>query len=85
MATQRDNWAAVKELFESALERDPAQRSSFLKERSSDASIRAEVERLLAEHDQADKGIRRQDTYSPPPLGATFNTSPCPAETRCRP
>ena len=34
MATQPDNWAAVKALFESALEQDPAQRSSFLKEQS---------------------------------------------------
>jgi hypothetical protein len=53
MATQRDNWAAVKELFESALEQDPAHRSLFLMERCTDASLRAEVERLLAERDQA--------------------------------
>ncbi len=59
MAMQRDNWAAVKELFESALEQDPARRSAFLKERSSDASIRAEVERLLAEHDQAGTFLSR--------------------------
>jgi eukaryotic-like serine/threonine-protein kinase len=63
MAMQRDNWAAVKELFESALEQDPAQRSAFLKERSSDASIRAEVERLLAEYDQAGTFL------SNPPVG----------------
>ncbi len=53
MATQKDNWAAVKALFESALEQDPSRRSSFVKEQSSDASIRAEVERLLAEHNEA--------------------------------
>jgi hypothetical protein len=35
------------------LDEDPARRSSFLKERCPDASLRAEVERLLAEHDQA--------------------------------
>ncbi len=53
MATQPENWEAIKALFEAALELDPAQRSIFLKERSSDAGLRAEVERLLAEHDRA--------------------------------
>jgi serine/threonine protein kinase/tetratricopeptide (TPR) repeat protein len=53
MATQQDNWEAVKALFEAALEEDPANRSSFLKERCADASVCAEVERLLAEHDEA--------------------------------
>jgi tetratricopeptide (TPR) repeat protein/TolB-like protein/tRNA A-37 threonylcarbamoyl transferase component Bud32 len=53
MATQPDNWEAVKELFEAALEEDPARRSLFLKERCPDAGLRAEVERLLAEYDQA--------------------------------
>ena len=53
MATRPENWEAVKALFEAALEEDSAHRSSFLKERSPDASLRNEVERLLAEHDQA--------------------------------
>ena len=52
MATGPDNWEAVKALFEAALEKDSAHRSSFLNERCRDASVRAEVERLLAEHDQ---------------------------------
>jgi tetratricopeptide (TPR) repeat protein len=53
MATRQDNWEAVKALFESAWEVDAANRSSFLREHCSDASVRAEVERLLVEHDQA--------------------------------
>jgi hypothetical protein len=52
MATRPDNWEAVKALFEAALEKDSAHRSSFLNEQCRDASVRAEVERLLAEHDQ---------------------------------
>jgi len=40
-------------LFEAALEEDPADSSSFLKERCPDANVRAEVARLLAEHEQA--------------------------------
>jgi eukaryotic-like serine/threonine-protein kinase len=53
MATRQDNWEAVKALFEAALEEDAANRSSFLKVRCSDPSVCAEVERLLAEHDEA--------------------------------
>jgi serine/threonine protein kinase len=53
MATRPDNWEAVKALFEAALEEAPADRSSFLEERCPDAGVRAEVERLLAEHDKA--------------------------------
>ena len=53
MATQPHNWEAVKALFEAALVVDAENRSSFLKERCPDESLRAEVERLLAEHDQA--------------------------------
>jgi eukaryotic-like serine/threonine-protein kinase len=53
MATSPNNWEAVKQLFEAALGQDSAQRSSFLRAQCSDATVRAEVERLLAEHDQA--------------------------------
>jgi hypothetical protein len=53
MATRPDNWEAVKALFEAALEKDPACRPSFLKEQCADAGLRAEVERLLAEHAEA--------------------------------
>jgi serine/threonine protein kinase len=53
MAIALENWNAVKQLFEAALTQDAAQRSSFLKEQCADNGVRAEVERLLAEHDQA--------------------------------
>jgi serine/threonine protein kinase/tetratricopeptide (TPR) repeat protein len=53
MATSQEKWETVKALFEAALEQDLAHRSQFLKERCSDLSLCAEVERLLAEHDQA--------------------------------
>jgi hypothetical protein len=47
------NWDAIKDLFGAALQESPARRSSFLRERCNDASVCAEVERLLAEHEQA--------------------------------
>src|ERR1700741_2595077 len=53
MAISPSNWEAVKQLFEAALDKDRSQRSSFLREHCSDPIVRAEVERLLAEHDQA--------------------------------
>jgi eukaryotic-like serine/threonine-protein kinase len=47
-------WERVKELFEAALERGPQQRPAFLAEAcGQDAAVRAEVERLLSEHEQA--------------------------------
>ena len=59
MATRQDNWEAVKALFEAALEKNSARRSSFLQERCSDAGVCAEVERLLAEHDEAGTFLSR--------------------------
>lgn len=43
-------WENVKTLFESALEKNPAERSSFLSGAVQDALVRREVERLLAHH-----------------------------------
>jgi serine/threonine protein kinase len=48
-----ENWARVKELFEGALDCVPEQRSQYLRSNEPDAGIRAEVERLLGEHDDA--------------------------------
>jgi tetratricopeptide (TPR) repeat protein len=53
MATPPNDWNLVKELFDAALEEEPARRAALMQERCSDATVRAEVERLLAEHEQA--------------------------------
>ncbi|MDQ3621993.1 MAG: hypothetical protein M3463_05830 [Verrucomicrobiota bacterium] len=55
MMTDQDpaRWQRVKELFQAALERHPSQRSAFLQAGESDASLRAEVEALLAADEQA--------------------------------
>jgi serine/threonine protein kinase len=52
MATAH-NWQAVKQLFDAALDQEPARRAAFLLENCPDLVVRAEVERLLAENDQA--------------------------------
>jgi len=48
----RERWEKVKELFGSAIELDPSQRSAFLREAcGADKALRAEVESLLASYD----------------------------------
>jgi eukaryotic-like serine/threonine-protein kinase len=50
MTMTPERWQRVKELFEAALERVPAERSEFLREAcGEDEALRAELESLLAE------------------------------------
>ena len=63
MGLTPDQWENVKELFEAALERPVAERSSFLANACPDAAVRNEVERLLANHT----------------AGSSFLSSPLPA------
>ncbi|MGB7437299.1 MAG: serine/threonine-protein kinase, partial [Candidatus Acidiferrum sp.] len=53
MELSPEKWETIKSLFEAALEEDSTRRSAFLQGRCPDATVRAEVERLLAEHDKA--------------------------------
>jgi serine/threonine protein kinase/tetratricopeptide (TPR) repeat protein len=50
MGNSPENWGRVKELFEAALERDPARRSAYLLENTADPKVREEVERLLMKY-----------------------------------
>lgn len=47
------DWDRAKELFEAALELDPAQRASFLTENCRDASLQHQVEKLLTDYQAA--------------------------------
>jgi len=53
MAISPENWDRVKALFAEALECDAQERSAYLRENAADQAVREEVERLLAEHEQA--------------------------------
>src|SRR5690348_10625395 len=53
MPFKPESWGRIKELFDGALEEAPERRSSYLEEHCPDGELRAEVERLLTEHDQA--------------------------------
>src|SRR5262245_42514365 len=49
-----DNWPRVKELFHSALEREPDERAAFLRAACrDDVALQVEVERLLHAHAQS--------------------------------
>lgn len=53
-APERERWDRLKQLFESALERDPASRGAYLDAAcGEDRELREEAESLLAAHDQA--------------------------------
>ena len=51
MGMSPEQWSRVKELYEAALECTPFQRSAFLQKNAEDEIVRAEVHRLLIEHD----------------------------------
>lgn len=53
MAAQPENWETVKAWFEAALEEEPERRAAFLRENCLDQGVRAEVERLLSEYQDA--------------------------------
>ena len=53
-----DRWQQLKQIFQSALERNPAERSAFLSQAcAGDPALRSEVESLISSHDQAGDSI----------------------------
>jgi len=59
-----ERWERIKELFGSAVELDPSERSAFLREAcGDDESLRTEVESLLASYKRTEPG---EDSPSPP-------------------
>jgi hypothetical protein len=52
MGMTAKQWELVKELYQTALECSPAQRTSFLEQNGRDEVVRAEVHRLLGMHNR---------------------------------
>jgi serine/threonine protein kinase len=53
-----ERWQQLKQIFQSALERDPAERSAFLNQAcGGDAELRGEVESLISSHDEAGHSV----------------------------
>jgi eukaryotic-like serine/threonine-protein kinase len=76
MATSPEKWQTVKAWFDAALELDSGARAAFLRENCPDAEARAEVERLLNEHDEAGRFL------SNPVLGNFPLETDAPASTQ---
>src|SRR5687768_14971159 len=53
-----ERWQQLKQIFQSALERKPAERAAFLNQAcADDPALRSEVESLISSHDQAGDSI----------------------------
>ena len=64
-------WGRVKEVFQEALERDPALRPAFVVERcAGDPALQKTVEALLAAHDEAGEFL--ETPTKPGPDGVRF-------------
>jgi eukaryotic-like serine/threonine-protein kinase len=60
---ESERWQQIKSLLQSALDREPAERSAFLDEAcAGDSSLRLEVESLIASHEQA-SGFIEEPAY----------------------
>jgi eukaryotic-like serine/threonine-protein kinase len=57
-----DRWRRIATLFAEAVDVPPSERSAFLEDRIEDASLRAELARLLLAHDRADGFLDELDT-----------------------
>ena len=54
-----ERWQQVKQIFQSAIERPPAERDGFISEAcAGDPALRSEVESLISSHDQAGHSIQ---------------------------
>lgn len=69
-----ERWEQIKGLFHEALEHDPADRATFLVHVCcADASLREQVEALIASHEQAGDFI---ETNQMSPRPCLYSTSP---------
>ncbi len=60
MAVPPEKWGQLRELFRVAIEHEPQERAAFLDRACpDDASLRAEIESLLASHDRAENFIEK--------------------------
>jgi len=74
MGLTPQQWETIKALFEAAVEKPAAERPSFLVSASHDAVVMREVERLLANHDEAGSFLS-----SPAAAGAAYGSDGPPS------
>ena len=73
-------WENVKALFEVALEKAPAERSSFLASAAQDSLVRSEIERLLAHHVESGGLLSKPAFQTSCPTVSTQNRSFTPGD-----
>ncbi len=73
-------WENVKALFETALEKTPAERTAFLAEAAPDSAVRSEVERLLAHHVESG-GFLSKAAVPDPVSGRASSRAPAPSQS----
>jgi len=74
MGLTPEQWTTIKALFEAAVEKPAAERPSFLVSASQDAVVIKEVERLLANHDEAGSFLS-----SPAAAGPAYGSDGAPS------
>src|SRR5438045_6084784 len=61
-----EKWERIKELFESAVEREAPDRAQYVAEAcEGDESLRCEVDRLLADHERAGSFLQQSPSMPP--------------------
>jgi Tol biopolymer transport system component len=63
-----ERWTRIKEVFDAALEKEPAARGAFLDQECGDADVRREVDSLLAAHAESDGFLETPVLTSVPDL-----------------
>ena len=73
-----ERWRQIDELFDAAVRLDPAEREAWLRQAcGDDDDLRAEVDRLLAQDERADRdGFLRRPRRRTPPAGSDGELAP---------
>jgi serine/threonine-protein kinase len=72
-----ERWQQLKQIYQSALERNPAERSAFLNQAcADDPALRSEVESLISSHDQAGDAIEGMAVQAATEMLANDRTGP---------
>src|ERR1700747_501294 len=69
-----EKWVRIKTLFEAALQQPAAKRTSFLARICPEAEVRVEVEKLLANHEEAGSFLSEPALGSPASRSSRHNS-----------
>jgi hypothetical protein len=61
-----ERWQKIQEVFGEVLERKPAERATYLNKVCTDASLRQQVELMIAAHEQGDSSFMERTRWEAP-------------------